>query len=55
MSDLQAIPGEIRMTIQVTRVATGETETHELIGKVIDMKDDDDGGHALDGSAQRCD
>lgn len=36
MSDLQGQIGEVRMTIQIKRAATGETETHELIGKVMD-------------------
>ena len=28
--------GELRFTVQVTRKETGETETHELIGKPIE-------------------
>jgi hypothetical protein len=32
MPDLQGQQGEVRMTIQVKRAATGETETHELVG-----------------------
>ncbi len=32
MSELQARPGEMRATIQVTRKATGKVETFELIG-----------------------
>jgi hypothetical protein len=51
MNDLQGQPGEIRMTIQIKRAATGETETHELVGKVMDeVKEQSDGGNALDSS-----
>ena len=32
MSDLQGQIGELRMTIQVTRAATGKVEEYELIG-----------------------
>jgi hypothetical protein len=32
MSDLQGAPGELRITLQVTRKATGKTETIELVG-----------------------
>ncbi len=28
--------GELHFTVQVTRKATGETETHELIGKPLE-------------------
>lgn len=35
MIELSGTPGELRMTIEIKRAATGETETHELIGKVI--------------------
>ena len=41
MSNLQGQPGEIRMTIHIKRAATGETETHELVGKVMDEVNDD--------------
>jgi len=52
MNDLQGQPGEIRMTIQIKRAATGETETHELVGKVMDeVKEQSDGGNAQHGSA----
>lgn len=36
MADLQGQPGELRMTIQVTRAETGEVETYELIGTPIE-------------------
>ena len=31
--------GELRMTIEITRAATGLTETHEIIGKIIHGND----------------
>jgi hypothetical protein len=47
MNELQGQIGEVRMTIHIKRAATGETETHELIGKVIDeVKENSDGGNA---------
>jgi hypothetical protein len=33
MSNLQGTPGELRMTLQITRAATGKTETVEPIGR----------------------
>ena len=32
MADLTGQPAELRMTLQITRKATGQTETVELIG-----------------------
>jgi hypothetical protein len=32
MPDLQGQLGELRMTVEVKRAATGETETYELVG-----------------------
>lgn len=46
MPDIKGGLGEFRMTIHVKRAATGEVETHELIGKVIE-----DGTDALDNGA----
>ena len=48
MSDLKGQPGELRMTIQITRKATGKTETVELVGKVTpeEKKEQTDGGDA---------
>lgn len=50
--------GELRMTVQIKRAATGETETHELVGKVTEeqaeqlgLKGKDDGDNALDSGA----
>ena len=34
MSDLTGQPGELHFTVQVTRAATGKTETYELIGHI---------------------
>jgi hypothetical protein len=51
MNNLEGQPGEIRMTIQIKRAATGETETHELVGKVMDeVKEQSDVGNAQYGS-----
>jgi hypothetical protein len=33
MNDLKGPGGELRMTISITRKATGKTETVELVGK----------------------
>jgi hypothetical protein len=51
MNELQGQIGEVRMTIHIKRAATGETETHELIGKVMDevkdeVKEDSDGSYS---------
>lgn len=32
MSNLQGQPGELRMTIEVKRAATGKVDTFELVG-----------------------
>ena len=34
MIELAGSPGELRFTLEITRAATGETETVELIGKI---------------------
>jgi hypothetical protein len=36
MAELQGQIGEVRMTLEIKRAATGKTETVEVIGKVID-------------------
>jgi hypothetical protein len=36
MIGLEGQPGELRFTLEITRAATGETETVELIGKIGD-------------------
>lgn len=35
MSELRGQIGEVRMTLDIKRAATGKTETVELIGKVV--------------------
>lgn len=40
MSDLSGAVGEVRMTIEIKRAATGETETVELVG-FVDQKQRD--------------
>lgn len=50
MTELSGQVGELAITLEITRAATGETETIHLIGKVSD-----DGGNALDSSPQRSD
>ena len=34
MSELKGQPGEVHMTIEITRAATGKVETYELVGHV---------------------
>lgn len=53
LNDLQGKPGEIRMTIHIKRAATGETETHELVGKIDaqETKENSDGGDAQHSSS----
>jgi hypothetical protein len=49
MADLQGQPGELRMTIQIKRAATGKTETFDVVGQVTEeVKEQDDGGNTLD-------
>lgn len=36
MAELNGQPGEVRMTIEIRRAATGETETYELIGNIAE-------------------
>jgi hypothetical protein len=35
---LQGPPAEVRMTLQITRAATGKTETVELVGRVAGIE-----------------
>lgn len=60
MSNLSGGGGVLNMTIQVKRAATGETETHELVGTISPeqenqieqlLKEKDDGNNALDSGA----
>lgn len=46
--------GELHMTLSITRAATGETETVELVGKLI-QEDSTDGSDTLDSSEKRSD
>lgn len=50
MSELEAKPALLRVTLQITRAATGETETVELIGTPIEppTEENDDERHPLD-------
>lgn len=36
MNALQGKPGELRMTIEVKRAATGKVDTYELVGSATD-------------------
>ena len=53
-SNLQGQQGELRAVIHVTRKETGLVETFELVGTAL-PQGEDDGGNALDSSAQRSD
>ena len=55
MPDLQGQPGELCMTIKVTRAATGQVETYELIGRPVPEEEENNGGDTLDGGTQRGD
>ena len=39
--DLNGKPGELRMTIEVKRAATGKVETYDLIGTPIESDEDE--------------
>lgn len=57
MADLQGQIGELRMTLQITRAATGKVEEVELVGFVEEdkLKEFLNDRNALDSSTQRCD
>ena len=38
--ELKGQPSEIRLTLEITRAATGKTETVELVGRVQDNGSD---------------
>lgn len=40
MSELKGQPGELRMTVSITRKATGLTETYELVGHTTPEQDE---------------
>ena len=35
MADLKAQPGEVHMTVQVKRAATGKVEEFKLVGRIV--------------------
>lgn len=41
MIELGGKPGELAITLEITRAATGETETVELIGTILDGEPQD--------------
>lgn len=45
MIELKTEPAILRMTIEVKRAATGETETYELIGTPIQPQEQDNERH----------
>jgi len=55
VADLKGQPGELRMTLQITRKETGKVETVDLVGKVTGEepteKEQGDGSHAQHGGA----
>ena len=57
MSNLGGQIGELRFTMQITRKETGKVEEVELVGFLDEekLKELQNGGHALDGSTERCD
>lgn len=40
MTNLTGKLGELRMTVEITRKATGKTEVYELIGHVMDEEEE---------------
>lgn len=52
-NELVGTPGELVITVSITRKATGKVETFELIGKPVEDKETQDGCNDLDGCAQR--
>lgn len=58
MAELSGGGGELRFTVHIKRAATGETETHEMVGKVtaeqaeeLGFKEQENGDNALDSGA----
>lgn len=39
---LLGTPGELRFTVEIKRAATGEVETHELIGKLLPEEEEEE-------------
>ena len=42
MAELSGKPGELAITLEITRAGTGETETVELIGTIAADEPEDD-------------
>ena len=57
MIELNGQPGELRLTLQITRKATGKVEEVELVGFIDEdkLKELQNGSNALDGGSQRGD
>ena len=57
MIALNGQPGELRMTLQITRKATGKVEEVELVGFVDEdkLKEIQNGSNSLDSGPQRGD
>lgn len=57
MIELNGQPGELRLTLQITRKATGKVEKVELVGFIDKdkLKEIQNGSHSLDSSPQRSD
>ena len=52
MSDLSGLGGEFRMTLEITRAATGKVETVEVVCKPAkDEEESHSGGDALNDGA----
>lgn len=47
---LVAKPGEVRMTLQITRAATGLIETHELVGNISQPAEETEPKEPLNGN-----
>ena len=39
MAELQGQEGEVKMTIHITRAATGKVDTYDLVGKIIGIEE----------------
>lgn len=42
MTSLTGQPGEVRLKIEVKRAETGEVETYDLVGKIVDEEDSEE-------------
>lgn len=52
-NELNSAEGEVSFTVAITRANTGETETYQIIGRVVSQPESeiDNGSDTLDGSA----